>query len=63
MQKTMYAVVVHKIIGRETIFLIMLVTTNMMRIGSSYKYFSARTNEGIKHTTWGVWSQGGNPNH
>jgi len=20
-------------------------------------------NEGIKHTTWGVWSQGGNPNH
>lgn len=23
----------------------------------------ARTNEGIKHTTWGVWSQGGNPNH
>lgn len=25
--------------------------------------FSARTNEGVKHTTWGVWSQGGNPNH
>jgi len=23
----------------------------------------ARTNEGVKHTTWGVWSQGGNPNH
>jgi hypothetical protein len=22
-----------------------------------------RTNEGVKHTTWGVWSQGGNPNH
>ena len=22
-----------------------------------------RTNEGVKHTTWEVWSQGGNPNH
>jgi len=23
----------------------------------------AQRNEGAKHTTWGVWSQGGNPNH
>jgi len=27
------------------------------------KYFHTGMNEGIKHTTWGVWSQGGNPNH
>jgi hypothetical protein len=23
----------------------------------------ARISEGVKHTTWEVWSQGGNPNH
>ena len=41
----------------EHIFLLLRLFVN------GHTIFNARTNEGVKHTTWGVWSQGGNPNH
>jgi len=42
---------------------ISLIKKNIFCFLILHTIFSARTNEGVKHTTWGVWSQGGNPNH
>ena len=62
-QKILYAVVYIKRMVEKIINLIKKFSIYFIQFFIFIQKFSARTNEGVKHTTWEVWSQGGNPNH